>query len=96
MNKSIENYIEKLLNESTPTSPIWNVEILRGKEPGWNYIDGCMISTLIELNKTTKEQKYIDFILNFVDYYVSKPIVENDAKGVGPVIMAFTELIKLK
>ena len=55
-----------------------------------------MISSLIELYKTTKEQKYIDFILNFVDYYVSKPIVENDAKGVGPVIMAFTELIKLR
>ena len=55
-----------------------------------------MISSLIELNKTTKEQKYIYFNLNFVDYYVSEPIVESDAKGVGPFIMAFTELIKLK
>ena len=62
----------------------------------WNYIDGCMFSSLIELYKTTKEQKYIDFILNFVDYYVSEPIVENDAMGVGPFIMEFTELIKLK
>ena len=55
-----------------------------------------MISSLIELYKTTKEQKYIYFNLNFVDYFVSEPIVENDAKGVGPFIMAFTELIKLK
>ena len=55
-----------------------------------------MFSSLIELYKTTKEQKYIYFNLNFVDYYVSEPIVENDAKGVGPFIMAFTELIKLK
>ena len=55
-----------------------------------------MFSSLIELYKTTKEQKYIYFNLNFVDYYVSEPIVENDAKGVGPFIMAFTELIKLR
>ena len=55
-----------------------------------------MFSSLIELYKTTKEQKYIYFNLNFVDYFVSEPIVENDAKGVGPFIMAFTELIKLK
>ena len=55
-----------------------------------------MFSSLIELYKTTKEQKYIYFNLNFVDYFVSEPIVENDAKGVGPVIMAFTELIKLR
>lgn len=27
-------------------------------------------------------------------YYLSEPIVENDAKGVGPMIMAYTELIK--
>ena len=31
-----------------------------------------------------------------VEYYLSEPIVENDAKGVGPFIMAFTELIKLR
>ena len=28
----------------------------------WNYIDGCMFSSLIELYKTTKEQKYIDIL----------------------------------
>ena len=27
-------------------------------------------------------------------YYLSEPIVENDAKGVGPMIMAYTEIIK--
>ena len=31
-----------------------------------------------------------------VAYYLSEPIVENDAKGVGPLIMAYTEMIKLK
>ena len=27
-----------------------------------------------------------------VAYYLSEPIVENDAKGVGPFIMAYTEM----
>ena len=29
-------------------------------------------------------------------YYISEPIVENDAKGVGPFIMAYTEVIRIK
>ena len=70
MYTKILNYIETLM-ESKPELPLWNIEsIKQGKKPAWNYIDGCMISSLIELYKTTKEQKYIDFVLNFVDYYV--------------------------
>ena len=30
-----------------------------------------------------------------VEYYLSEPIVENDAKGVGPLIMAYTEMMKI-
>ncbi len=30
------------------------------------------------------------------EYYISEDVVENDAKGVGPLIMAYTEMIKLK
>jgi unsaturated rhamnogalacturonyl hydrolase len=26
------------------------------------------------------------------EYYISEPIVENDAKGTGPFVMAYTEL----
>jgi len=29
------------------------------------------------------------------EYYISEPIVENDAKGVGPLIMAYTEVKKV-
>ena len=29
------------------------------------------------------------------EYYISEPVVENDAKGVGPLIMAYTEIKKL-
>ena len=29
-------------------------------------------------------------------YYISEPVVENDAKGVGPFIMAYTEVIRIR
>ena len=29
------------------------------------------------------------------DYYMSEPVVENDAKGVGPLLLAYTELRRL-
>ena len=30
------------------------------------------------------------------EYYMSEPIVENDAKGVGPLIMAYSEMLQKK
>jgi unsaturated rhamnogalacturonyl hydrolase len=30
-----------------------------------------------------------------VNYYLSEPIVDNDAKGVGPFLLAFTEIKRL-
>ena len=47
MYTKILNYIETLM-ESNPELPLWNIEsIKKGKKPAWNYIDGCMISSLI-------------------------------------------------
>ncbi len=51
--------------------PFWNIEAIKqGKKPAWNYIDGCMMVSLLELYKTTKEEKYLEFVKGFVDYYV--------------------------
>ncbi len=70
MYKLIDDYIDKLMT-SKPDMPLWNIEsIKQGKMPVWNYIDGCMTTSLIELYKTTKDEKYINFVKNFVDYYV--------------------------
>lgn len=30
------------------------------------------------------------------EYYISEPVVENDAKGTGPFVMAYTELLQLR
>lgn len=73
MYKTIDKYIERLISESTPDKPIWNIENIRqNKPPRWNYIDGCMLTSLISLYDYTKNQKYLDFVTNFVDFYVSE------------------------
>ena len=70
MYELIDKYIDKLMT-SNPEAPLWNIEAIRaGKKPVWNYIDGCMMTSLLELYKTTKDEKYISFVKKFVDYYV--------------------------
>ena len=67
-----DKYIDKLMT-SKPDMPLWNIEAIKhGKKPAWNYIDGCMISSLIQMYKTTKDEKYINFVKSFVNYYVNE------------------------
>lgn len=67
----IDRYIDRLIEDTTPDAPIWNIENIRhGKAPGWNYIDGCMMTSLYSIYCQTGNKKYIDFIDKFVDYYV--------------------------
>ena len=62
----IDSYIEQLMTASTAEIPVWNIEKAReGKKSGWDYIDGCMILSLLEFYDTTKDEKY----LKFADYY---------------------------
>ncbi len=71
MYKKIDQYIDKLLDGSTPEAPLWNIESIRqGKPPHWNYIDGCMITALLCASEITGEAKYADFAERFIDYYV--------------------------
>ena len=69
----IQPYIDKLLDESTPSCPLWNIESIRvGKSPVWNYIDGCMMSALYQLYIITGEKRYFNFVKNYIDYYVEQ------------------------
>ena len=71
MNKQIDLFIDSLLN-STPEHPLWNIEITKGnKKTSWNYIDGCMLSSLLELYKITNNDKYLHFVINFVNYFIN-------------------------
>ncbi|MGN0814478.1 MAG: glycoside hydrolase family 105 protein [Candidatus Coproplasma sp.] len=67
----IDKYIDRLIEDTKPEAPIWNIENIRqGKKPAWNYIDGCMMTSLYSIYKLTGNKKYIEFIDRFVDYYV--------------------------
>ncbi len=73
MYEQIDRYIDRLLEGSTPSAPLWNIENIRqGKPAHWNYIDGCMITALLCAHEITGEQKYFDFAEKFIDYYVSE------------------------
>lgn len=47
----------------------------------------CLVSGLGPANNLRRDGSF--------EYYMSEPIVENDAKGVGPLLLAYTELRRL-
>mgnify|MGYP000496077049 CR=1 FL=1 len=57
--KILDRYIDQLIEQSTPESPVWNIEKIReGSNSTWNYIDGCMIKAIIELFLITRNHLY--------------------------------------
>ncbi|MCR5279927.1 MAG: glycoside hydrolase family 88 protein [Lachnospiraceae bacterium] len=68
----VEEYIERLMKDSTKESPVWNVEKLRaGKLSGWDYIDGCMLLGFLEIYRLRGNRGYFDFVKEYLDYRVS-------------------------
>ncbi|HEY8405812.1 MAG TPA: glycoside hydrolase family 88 protein [Acholeplasma sp.] len=71
MNEKINQYINELMEKSTFEIPYWNQELkLKQKPNRWNYIDGCMTSSLLNLYDVTSDSKYLTFVDSFIDYYV--------------------------
>ena len=71
MYQKIDEYVHRLIRESTPERTIWNIEKLReGKTGSWNYIDGCMITALLSMAEITGEREYFDFAEGFIDAYI--------------------------
>lgn len=67
----IDEYINRLIDDTVPEAPVWNIENIRqGKKPAWNYIDGCMMTSLYSIYCQTQNARYLNFIDGFVDYYV--------------------------
>ncbi len=69
----IVKYIDELLEKSTPEAPMWNIEKLKqGMKSTWNYIDGCMIKAVLEMYAISKDEKYLKFADDFIDYRVNE------------------------
>lgn len=67
----IVKYIDELLEKSTLAEPMWNIEKIRkGVKSKWNYIDGCMIKAVLEMYAISKDEKYLKFADDFIDYRV--------------------------
>ncbi len=47
----------------------------------------CLVAGLGPANNTRRD--------GTAEYYLSEPVVENDAKGVGPFLLAYTEMLQL-
>ena len=71
MYEKIDAYILRLIAESTPERTAWNIEKVRqGKPADWNYIDGCMMTALLELDHITGDPRYFTFAESFIDAFV--------------------------
>lgn len=60
---------------------------LKETEDGLNLGGICLVAGLGPANDLKRDGTF--------EYYMSEPIVENDAKGVGPLLLAYTELRRL-
>ena len=71
--KLLNEYVDYLMANSDADHPAWNLELMRGwKENKWNYIDGCMITGILQLYDITKEEKYLRFADDFLSGFVKE------------------------
>ena len=69
----LDEYIDYLMEHSDSEHPAWNLEMIRGwKSNKWNYIDGCMITGILELYEITGEARFLDFADRFLSGFVEE------------------------
>ena len=73
MDERIDRYVLRLIEQSSPERTAWNIERVRqGKPASWNYIDGCMLTALLEMAQILGDSRYSDFVERFVDSFISE------------------------
>lgn len=71
--ETVKKYIEMLILPSDPAFPLWNREnFIFRKKTKWNYIDGCMIASVIRLYKLLSDNRLLDYAVKFADCYVDE------------------------
>lgn len=67
----VNRYIEGIILPSDPLDPLWNREnFIFHKQPKWNYIDNCMITSVLRLYEHTMDEKLLYFAEKFTSAYV--------------------------
>lgn len=73
MYEKIDSYVLGLIQQSSPEKTAWNIERMRqGKPASWNYIDGCMLTALLEMADILQDSRYSDFVESFVDSFIGQ------------------------
>lgn len=71
--QKIDDFVLGLVRRSTPERTAWNLEKIReGKPASWNYIDGCMLTALMEMEGLTGNRQYFDFVKSCADHFVEE------------------------
>ncbi len=71
--EKISAYLDYLLAGSTAHAPLWNQEKIRSGKPNtWNYIDGCMITAVLDRYESTGDKKYLTFADDFCSWFVQE------------------------
>lgn len=73
MYEKIDSYVLDLIHKSSPERTAWNIErVRRGEAAAWTYIDGCMLTALLEMSRICQDQRYADFVEYFVDSFIAE------------------------
>ena len=67
--KNMDQYIDTMISNTKSYTPSWNQENFKGR---WNYIDGVFLKSIIDKYNKTKDEKYIKFVVKYVNYYIDK------------------------
>ena len=65
----IDSYITYILENGSFDNPFWNTE--KSGSATWNYIDGCMMTSFWKLYDQTKDEKYWNFVNEFMNSLIS-------------------------
>lgn len=72
MHTKINRYVLSLIEKSSPEKTAWNIEKMHSGAPvTWNYIDGCMLLSLLEMTRITGDDRYAAFVERFVDAFIA-------------------------
>ena len=64
--KNILTLADSLFEGSTPENPAWFAGSKKKKDR-WDYVDGCMLKGAMDLYYAFKDEKYLNFVKDFID-----------------------------
>ena len=77
VDSTMGEFIDYFLNTTSSYRPSWASEGFKNR---WNYIDGVFLEGLVQNYERTKNERYKNFFINFINYYIHEEGKNLDAK----------------